>query len=325
VDKHYFIELLHKYLKGEATKEELDFLASYYNLFRNEPDVLNLLTGEEKAILKGQMHRAIWHNISRGQQPVGRLRKMNLWKMGLTAAAAILIVFSVRLFFTGDRAVRKKSIADLTSLINENHVITLPDGSMVMLDSGSKLNYPSSFDGLSNREVYLDGQAFFDVKHNPSSPFIVHAGKLNVTVLGTSFNIKAFPVDADITVTVKGGMVRVSDLNKTFGTIIPHQQMIYNKGEGNAIQQIVNTDDYMSWKEQDQLFDNLTVCEAAALLEARFNVKILIKDKSIGGERFTATFPRNESLEDALKSICEFNGAVYQYDKGKATVFISNK
>jgi ferric-dicitrate binding protein FerR (iron transport regulator) len=173
--------------------------------------------------------------------------------------------------------------------------------------------------------VYLYGEAFFDVKHTDKSPFIVHAGKIDVTVVGTAFDVKAFPVDADITVTVKRGKVRVSDDNKMLGTIIPQQQIVYNKANKNAVLQLVNSDDIINWKEQDITFDNVTVGEAAALLEERFNVKIIIQDRFIQFERFTASFPASETLEQALKGICEFNDALYRYDKERAIVVITHK
>src|SRR5690606_2859673 len=92
---------------------------------------------------------------------------------------------------------------------NEHRLLHLPDGSTVIVGVGSKLNYPSSFDSLRTREVYLEGQAYFDIRHNPQKPFIIHTGKVATTVLGTSFNIKAWPEDQDITVTVTRGKVRV--------------------------------------------------------------------------------------------------------------------
>jgi ferric-dicitrate binding protein FerR (iron transport regulator) len=128
----------------------------------------------------------------------------------------------------------------------------------------------------------------------------------------------------DITVTVKQGAVRVSDQHKTLGIIRPDQQIIYNKQKANSIQKEVADDNYLDWKQRDLLFDNLTVEEAARLLEERFNVKISISSPSIRTRRFTTTFPRNETLEEALKSICEFNEAVFNYDKEKAAVMISD-
>ena len=204
----------------------------------------------------------------------------------------------------------------------ENRVIFLPDGSTVILSPGSKLNYPSSFDGMEKREVFLEGQAFFDIKHNASRPFIVHTGKLATIVLGTAFNIKALPSETEITVTVKRGKVKVSDQDKILGVITPNQQITYNQRKVSSTVKVLDNDSYLDWKEQDLLFDNLTIAEAAKLLEERYKVKITISDQSISSQRFTTTFSKNESFEQILKSICIFNGVVYKYNKEKATAII---
>ena len=204
-------------------------------------------------------------------------------------------------------------------------MIALPDGSTVTVAAGSEINFPRDFGVSGKREVFLEGQAFFDVQHDTSRPFIVHAGKVNVTVLGTAFNVKAFSGENDITVTVKRGRVRVSDPVKTLGTITPLQQIVYNKRRENSIQQSVNSEKYLEWRKMDCLFDNLTIAEVAGLLEDRFNIRIDIDKEAAGTERFTATFPQNQGLEEALNSICEFNGVQYSYDKGKGVVLITKK
>jgi ferric-dicitrate binding protein FerR (iron transport regulator) len=325
MDKHYFIKLLHKYLKGDLTKEEQQFLESYYNLFQNEPDILDTLSIEEKIEFKNDIKGTVWDNISKDEQPDQKIRFFNKKLIKMAAAAVIFMVFITSLFFLFDGSSKKQAPTSQAVQQKENRVIFLPDGSRVILSPGSKLNYPSSFDGLEKREVFLDGQAFFDIKHNASRPFIVHTGKLETIVLGTAFNIKAIPSEMDITVTVKRGKVKVSDQNKILGVITPNQQITYNKKKVSSIMKIVDSDSYLDWKEQDLLFDNLTIAEAAELLEERYKVKITISDRSIGSQRFTTTFPKNESFEQVLKSICIFNGVVYKYNKEKATVIISDK
>jgi ferric-dicitrate binding protein FerR (iron transport regulator) len=325
MDKHYFIQLLNKYRKGDSTKEEEQFLENYYNLFEHEPDVLSTLSAEEREKLRKDIKDAVWSNVSKDIHPVkGGLLNRRLIRV---AAAAVFIVFVSSLFFLSGRFPKKQtSISRVPAASpSENRVIFLSDGSSVILSPGSKLSYPSSFEGMEKREVFLTGQAFFDVKHNVSKPFIVQTGNLETVVLGTSFNIKAIPGEKDITVTVTKGRVKVVNANKTLGIITPNHQIVYNKGEVSFTMKAVNNDSYLNWKEHDLLFDNLTIAEAAELLEKRYNVKIAISDQSISSQRFTATFSKDESFEQALKSICEFNEVSYSYDKTDSTVYISNK
>jgi ferric-dicitrate binding protein FerR (iron transport regulator) len=326
MDKEYFIELLNKHLKGKSSPEEEQFLISYYALFSQEPEVLDLIGEDEKKMLKTQIQEDIWTRVSEDVYKKGtRIRYINKWSVGVAAASVAILVCVSLLIFPSRQRDKREPVAVQIPSPKENLLIRLPDGSTVVLSSGSKLDYPSSFDGLAKREVYLEGQAFFDIKHNVSRPFIVHTGKLETKVLGTSFNIKAMPNDVNIVITVKSGKVRVSDHQKTLGIIIPDEQIIYNKQDTRSIQKTVNADKFLDWKRQDLFVNDLTVAEVAELLEDQFNVKISINDLSIGSKRFTATLPSDESLEQALKSICEFNGAQYYYDKEKGTVAIGAK
>lgn len=327
MDKQYLAGLLNKYLKGELSPEERQFLDSYYNLFQQEPDVLDNLNAEEKELLRNSMKNAVRDNISKHEMSVGQIRRIYSRLPGLAAAAVIAGILVLGLFYLIDKKAPEASVnADVAvSHIRQNRVIFLPDGSTVVLSAGSKLNYPSSFDGMEAREVFLEGQAFFDIRHNASRPFIVRTGKLKTTVLGTSFNIRAVPDEASITVTVKQGKVMVSDQeNKTLGIITPNQQITYNKKKVSSELNTVDNDNYLNWADQDLFVDNVTISEAAKLLEERYGVNIRITDSSISSQRFTATFSKDESFEQSIKSVCIFNGLNYRYNGKKDTVMIGS-
>ena len=339
MDKYSLISFLNKYHKGDLTKEEEEFLISYYNLFQNEPDVIDLLPADKKNEIKSEIKENIWKNISKTEKSHQRFIDSRFIKG--TAAAALILGFTISLFFLfnglskkqvpaslavqqPDGLSKNQAAANLVAHGKENRVLFLPDGSTVTLSPGSKLNYPSSFDGMKKREVFLYGQAFFDIKRNVSRPFVVHTGKLETIVLGTAFNIKAMPDETDIIVTVKRGKVKVIDQNKTLGVITPNQQMTYSLRKVTSTTKVLDSDSYLDWKEQDLLLDNLTIAEAAKLLEERYNVKVVINEQSLGSQRFTTTFKKNESFEQVLKSICVFNRVVYKYNKEKSVVMISN-
>jgi ferric-dicitrate binding protein FerR (iron transport regulator) len=340
MDKQYFIKLLHNYRQGNVTNEERQFLESYYNLFRNEPDVFNRMSLEEKNELEKEIKESVWKGISKEEKTGAKIISINKRFVRMVATAAVFIGIIGSLFFFYNRSGERQSAnyafqqskdksndtvkAVISLHQNENRVIFLPDGSTVFLSPGSRLNYPSTFDGMKKREVYLQGQAFFDIKHNATKPFIVHTGQVATTVLGTAFNIKALPDEKFITVTVNRGRVSVSDLHKTLGIITPREQISYNtENQTSALTKVTN-DSYLDWKNRDLFIDNLTLAEAAKLLEEQYKIKIIIKDSSIKEQRFTATFPKNETLEVAVKSISEFNGLSYSINRDKSIVTINN-
>lgn len=327
MDKNYFPKLLRKYLDGKATTEESAFIEKYYDLFQQESDVSDILNSDEKKAFKNNLKDDIRLAIIANSPSQKRERKSShslYLKLG-TAAAVVIMMLSSIYFFTGSSA--KKEINRGTKNIvfesKKNKVIFLPDGSTVILSYGSKLNYPSTFDDLHTREVYLEGQAFFDIKHNESRPFIVHTGTILTKVLGTAFNIKAYPGDDDITVTVKRGKVSVNDQDKLLGIITPNQQITYAKSKIKTSMATVKNESYLEWKKEDLLIDNLTISEAAKLIEDRYNVKITINDPEIESLRFTTTFSKEESLDQTLSSICVFNGLNYTFNKQKTIVSIT--
>jgi transmembrane sensor len=324
MDKQYFLELLRKHLNGEATEAEQQFLVKYYDLFQAEPDIIALLSDEQKEALKNELKAAIWQNID--SESDRKIIPLKTWIIRIAAAAVVIGFCATGFLFLRNQPGKSPTHLYSAHKQKPNLFLILPDGSRVILSYGSKLSYASSFDGLAKREVYLDGQAFFDIKHKASQPFVVHTGKLETTVLGTAFNIKALKGDKTITVTVTRGRVKVSDHNKLLGVITPNQQITYNKQQYHSAQNKIDANSCTAWTALDDLsFEDLTVAEAAKLLEDRFKVKILFGDQLVKSKRFTSTFDKSASLEQELKSICIFNDAFYSYDKEKAIITISGK
>jgi transmembrane sensor len=196
----------------------------------------------------------------------------------------------------------------------EHQFLKLPDGSTVVLNAGSHLEYPASFDGMARREVLLSGEGYFDIKHDASKPFIVRTGNLTTTVLGTAFNIKAYDDDKNITVTVTRGKVQVSDEGRTLGVITPDQEITFGKADRQSQQRAVDSNNAIAWKSHDIFFDDITLQEAAAELEARFHVSIRFENEKTRHCRFTATFLNGEDLDQILQIICEFHGSNYVRD-----------
>lgn len=328
MNRFYILELYHKYLSGRASKEEIDLLLSHYELFDSEPDGLELLSSHEKSVVRDEIEAKVSQRISASEKSGGLLNnRSTLIITGFTVAASILIFFAFTFFQDPIKQHTVEPVFSKFKRERENRLIRLPDGSTVIISSGSKLNYPSSFDGLSKREVYLDGQAYFDIKHNSLKPFVIYTGKLKTTVLGTAFNINAWADSDDITVTVARGKVKVQDLhNNTLGVLTTNKQIKYDKVNTKSVENIVQSTEYLKWKEEeDLLLSDVSVAEASELLEDRYRVKISITDNQIKSKRFTTLVRKGEVLDKILHSICVFNNASYNYDKDNNSVVIDSK
>lgn len=327
MDRNYLKGLLQKYRDGRITPEERQLLIDYYELFQDLPDVMDALSAKEKEKLKGEIQSAVWDRIIHDQQSSGRVRFMAR-KMVRVAAAVLVLVFSAGIlyWFAKPADIQQREMA-VVQQPRENRVIFLPDGSKVILNGESKLNYPSTFEGLDKREVFLSGEAYFDIAHNEKMPFIVRTEKIETVVLGTAFNVQAYPEQENVIVTVTRGKVKVIDDTKkeTIGIITQNEQIVYNKTKANSAQKTVDASIVVDWENRDLICDNVTLAETAQLLEDRFHVKTVIENPEIRSLRFTTTFPKDEKLESVLKSICVFNGLTYDYHKEDSTVVIKSK
>ncbi len=189
-------------------------------------------------------------------------------------------------------------------------VVHLPDGSMVLLNSNSRLEYPASF-GDTAREVVLSGEAYFDIVHLSGRPFLVRTGKLTTRVLGTTFNIRAYPRDKAIEVTVTSGKVQVLKENSSVGLLTDNQQMRYDKGSENCLRQKVDVKPLVAWKPEEVSFDDITLEEAAGRLKEWFGVSVSFINPALKDCRVTATFYREDSLEEIMTVICAVNQSTF--------------
>jgi ferric-dicitrate binding protein FerR (iron transport regulator) len=241
--------------------------------------------------------------------PIQRNKRNFTWLKAAAAISFIVISGAVAYQFmdTEDAARPVERMAE----ISHHQYIKLPDGSTVILNTGSKISYPNSFENKNTREVHLSGEGFFDIKHDASKPFVVHTGKLSTTVLGTAFNIRAYPEQNDITVTVARGKVKVSNELTVLGIISPDQQITFSKWNSETQQQEIKSKDVIAWTERDIFFDDISMEDAAQQLEDRFKIQVDFANEKIKNCRFTATFTMGEDLHQILDVICEFNKATY--------------
>lgn len=320
MDQAYLLEILKKYREGTASPEEQQFLLQCYDAFDAQPEVTTMLTDGEREQLKHSIRAGILlPHIT--PAPIVHRRGISWFR---AAAAVLLLVGAATVTFL---LLRTKSSAPATIASQtvvqpekENNLIALPDGSSVLVSAGSSLQYPPSFEGKSRREVYLQGKALFTIEQRQSQPFVVHAGGLQTTVLGTTFEVAA--QTGEVKVTVTRGRVRVDDKSRSLGELSANEQIVYHSGEGEAQHLQLTTAPLPSWQQEDMLFDDVTLKQAAQLLEDRFHVTITIPDEHLRQQRFTTTVMKQESLPQILHSICAFHQANYTLDSIKRSAII---
>ena len=176
-----------------------------------------------------------------------------------------------------------------------NYQLVLSDGTKVWLNSESSLTYPVSFAGNS-REVFLTGEAFFDVKSDQTAPFIVKTSITDIKVYGTQFNVMGYENDDVIETTLVKGNIAV--LVKGQETLInPGQQARINKNSKKMFVNEVNVDLYTAWKDGIFRFEQMTLQQMAYKLERWYDVKFFFANEDVKGKRFTGAVRRETNFE----------------------------
>ncbi|MGX5819891.1 FecR family protein [Chitinophaga lutea] len=206
---------------------------------------------------------------------------------------------------------------------SEQKYLLLPDSTQVWLNAASTLEYPGQFDGQA-REVYLSGEAYFDVQHAAERPFIIHTGKVSTTVLGTAFNIRAYPGLSNIVVSVSKGKVSVQYGGPQPTTLTEGQQLkvsaMPESTKNPAPSLRSNVAEAAPWKAGDLVYDNETIEDIAADLQRVYNTSIRIDAPPIKALRISTAFHRDVGLEKALDLICRLTDT--QLDRREGTYII---
>lgn len=315
IDQKRLQFLLQQYADNTCSREEMEELFRLIAKSRNNRrfnvkllEIWNSFNPEERISLidENVLFRQIDEKIS--VPPV-----RYIWFSWTKVAALILTIACAGIiyFLTNEKPANQISQNKSDVPKPEHKLLTLPDGSSVLLNTNSTLDFPAQFTGNS-REVILKGEAYFDISKDPSRPFIIHTGNLKTRVLGTAFNIRAYPDELDVTVTVTRGKVKVETEDKILGILSQNQQISYNKKSSAAVHQQVLAESVLTWKENDLVFDNVTFEEAATVISKRYGVDILFENENMKKCRFHASFLNENKVEQVLTVLCELNKATYQ-------------
>ena len=194
-------------------------------------------------------------------------------------------------------------------------LVTLSDGTKVMLNANSTLEYPASFDDAEVREVRLKGEAHFEVTKNPHRPFVVKAGEMQTQVLGTVFDVKAYRKDAP-KVTLMQGKVKVSNADTEVEmrpgqtATLQSDKIVVSKASPSA----------SDWLEGDFDMDQVTLAEAMSDIGAWYNKTVVFQSQANMGKLIHFRFSRRASLQEIITALNEMGVARIRIEKGKIMV-----
>tara|TARA_R110002050_G_scaffold161882_6_gene291719 strand:+ start:24747 stop:25892 length:1146 start_codon:yes stop_codon:yes gene_type:complete len=230
------------------------------------------------------------------------------------------------LVYSKDAAKSKLEYSTLTVPYGKTFEVALSDGTYVHLNSGSSLRYPIQFIEGMKRQVFVQGEAFFDVAKDSLHPFLVSAAELNVRVLGTTFNVSAYKED-EVTevVLVEGSVSLFSNSNgddPIKNTMMePGYKASFEKIQEGIKLTPVTTDVYTSWRQGELAFRNMTLENILKKLERHYNINIINMNGSVSKKRFNANFGNEPILSNVLEDLKRNYGIDYKIERNIITIY----
>jgi transmembrane sensor len=300
-------EILIKFIQNCCTKAELqqvirwadteafneEFKTLGFEDWKNYRRVENDSDDEKFSNLFDKIQEKIDWGMQQSEERKSKVYPPSFITIWITRAAAILLIPVLAFLFytlsekrsiTGHYAQLVVDSLEVLAPVGSRTVVHLSDGSEVHLNYGSTLKYPQIFSG-DTREAKLTGEGYFNVVRNPDKPFIVHAGKLQIRALGTSFNVYAYPEQENIATTLVEGKVVIEETGingniRIIGTMVPGLHVNYNLNTGAVTSQKGKVEKYIAWTEGKMVFEDATTAYVAERLSHMFNVDIEVTDNA---------------------------------------------
>lgn len=266
---------------------------------------------------RGRFSAAASYGKLEKQLPRRQNRRLTPLRMGMAAATVALLC--VMGWFAYESL--RPEVLQTVSTLAEVRTVRLPDGSEITLNHYSSLTYPERF-RQANREVTLNGEAYFEVAKDAEHPFIVQAEAVKVQVLGTHFNVEAYRNDPEVRTTLLEGSVAVSDQSNSARIVLrPNESAIYNKEKKSLVREAAaHAPEEIAWRHGKFIFHNLPLQEIARQLSNSFGVDIRIGKEALSNYKLTASFTNGESLEQILTLLQQAGQFDYSRNNNQLTI-----
>lgn len=312
-------QLLEKYYDGLCTPEEKKAVVKWIkegeDIIKDYPFPANFD--------KSTVEETLWSALSTQLDITQPKKRTYNFKRYISIAATLFIILGTYLYLqkTDQQSPHKLTLVYKKIIVpfGKKATITLPDLTVVNLNSGTIFFYPENFSG-KNRTVRIIGEGYFNVTKDSIKPFIVETANTTTKVLGTKFNLKAYPEDSETSLVLSSGRVQFSSHEKINDSVIiyPGEKVIYQNHRFSKSK--VDPVSYRDWMDNKLRFENTSLSEVIEVLQRWYNVKISLKNQTTADVKLTGSFD-NPSLSSLLKDISYTLGIKYTKDKG--TIIIS--
>ena len=327
--------LLQKYIENKCNKNELHFLFSWLNSADDleefdfvSQSLWNKLNRDDYAPDE-ESYAKLNKEVDLLLQKINTkksVQKKNLFsyrKYILRIASVFLLLISIYsvYFFMSDSVSKGNNITytEINALRGETKEYTLSDGTKIILNSDSKLRIPSDYN-KENRQVEMFGEGFFDVVTNHSKPFIINSGDAQLKVLGTSFNVKAYPEDQSFDVTVSTGKVLVSiqkiDLQLR---VMPMEHLAIDLSTGGVSKDSILENNYIKWMDGFLSFEKEPLIDVIKAINRKYNRNVILNCKDCNP--IISGTHDNKSIEAVIEAICFTTGLKFRKEANNIILY----
>lgn len=312
MSKNELQELAKKYMSGSATSDEKDLLNRWYNTMGEDEQTenvsLHMLETEDeiKHKILAKIRDKIELEDKKEEKVPGKPGVTKRLIFRIASAAAVILIAGGLWYYNGSKLVTYDTqvVSITTKKITK---ITLGDGSIVWLNANTIFKYPHNFTGKVREVELTEGRAFFDIKHQPAHPFLVKTKSLNITVLGTSFDVRTYQREGTTKVNVitgKVGISRPGHVNEPAIMLLPKQQLVLNKVSSQFTKEITREPVVNLWCKSPLVFEQENLENVFKAIEKKYNTHIEVDNKRLLNERISITLS-NQRL-DTIMEILSF-------------------
>ncbi|WP_316845909.1 FecR family protein [Pedobacter psychrodurus] len=320
-ERNRLTALFQKYQQGLVNEEEKTMIARWLIQLEVMGEQLTPAELQAKAALS---RTELKSHFFPPEIPKTKIVRLPIWLKSI-AASLFFAVLVASIYYINhqsrDLPVQTALVQTVTR-VGEMKIISLPDGSKVTLNNQSRLRYPLSFNGKS-REIYLTGEAFFEVAHHAKKPFRIHTDKLEVQVLGTSFNVSAYPEDNEISVAVATGKVGVFSKNnkkEAARMLLPGDRLSYNRSNASFSHSRLAIADISSWNVGKLVFRNETLENITKQLKRYYRVNFLFKNNILLAKQISLK-TNNLNIATLMKALSLSGDFRYEIEGNQITLW----
>ncbi len=309
-------DIYDRFLNGKTDEEDQKIVDESSRIINNGNK--SPISDETSKIINKNVYNRLSKYISKEKK---KLQTFRLLKYSASIAAIfVILLFCHQIFKTESGRPQDICYTDEGRI----RTLNLEDGTAISLNLNSNIRYNKSNFNKNKREVWIEGEVFFNVAKNPDKPFIIHNGDFQITVIGTSFNVKSYAEIGLYVVSVQSGKVYVNKGNQLLGTLVKNSELMYNTQNDKYEINQKDFNNINAWKEGNLVLNNANSGELILRMKQFYGINLKIEDSSLTDIMINGVYDKTVSPESVIKSICLIYNLKYTCKGENITIYRSS-